>query len=135
MKTNLEELVKIYLDIRNERDRVLKEYESKDADLEKDMNEVEKMILAVCNEVNANSIKTTYGTVMRKLNERFFCSDWDNFHKFVLDNEAPQLLEKRIHQSNFKQFMSEHEGDGLPPGVNVMREYAISVRKSSSATQ
>lgn len=135
MKSNLEELVKIYLDIRNERDRVLKEYESKDADLEKDMNEVEKMILAVCNEVNANSIKTTYGTVMRKLNERFFCSDWDNFHKFVLDNEAPQLLEKRIHQSNFKQFMSEHEGDGLPPGVNVMREYAISVRKSSSATQ
>jgi hypothetical protein len=135
MKSNLEELVKVYLDIRNERERVLKEYEAKDADLEKDINEVEKMILAVCNEVNANSIKTTYGTVMRKLNERFFCQDWDNFHKFVLDNEAPQLLEKRIHQTNFKQFMSEHEGDGLPPGVNVMREYAISVRKSSSANQ
>jgi len=41
-------------------------------------------------------------------------------------------LERRIHQGNFKQFMAEHEQDGLPPGVNVMREYAITVRRASN---
>ena len=31
----------------------------------------------------------------------------------------------------FKEFIKDHIADGLPPGVNVMREYGVSVRKSS----
>jgi len=85
----------------------------------------------MCNAVNADSIKTKHGTVMRKLNERFFCQDWENFYTFLLDNEVPHLLERRIHQGNFKEFIKDHTADGLPPGVNVMREYGVSVRKSS----
>jgi len=27
--------------------------------------------------------------------------------------------------------MSENEGDGLPPGVSVMRQFGITVRKAS----
>ena len=126
-----EQLVEAYLLIRSERDRLAREYEVADARLKEDMAKLEMVMLDLCNSVNAESIKTKHGTVMRKLNERFFCQDWDNFYRFVLDNEAVQLLERRIHQSNFKQFLSEHDGDGLPPGVNVMREYGVSVRKAS----
>jgi hypothetical protein len=132
MSVDVEELVSAYLAIRSERERILRQYEVEDANLKSDMAEIEAMMLAVCNDVNADSIKTQHGTVMRKLNERFFCNDWDGFRKFVLEHEAVELLEKRIHQGNFKQFISEHEGDGLPPGVNIMREYGISVRKSSN---
>ena len=128
---NTEALVEAYINIRNKRERLLHEYEEADKVLKADMVQLEAALLDVCNTVNADSIRTAHGTVMRKLNERFFCQDWDNFYKFVLDNEAPHLLERRIHQSNFKEFMSNHEDDGLPPGVNVMREYGVSVRKSS----
>lgn len=132
-KVNVEELVIAYLAVRTERERLLRDYEAADATLKQDLEELEKIMLGVCNEVNADSIKTQHGTVMRKLNERYYCQDWENFYQFVMENNAVQLLEKRIHQGNFRQFISEHEGDGLPPGVNVMREYGISVRKSSSA--
>jgi len=132
-KVNVEELVTAYLAVRTERERLLRDYEAADATLKQDLEELEKIMLGVCNEVNADSIKTQHGTVMRKLNERYYCQDWENFYQFVMENNAVQLLEKRIHQGNFRQFISEHEGDGLPPGVNVMREYGISVRKSSSA--
>jgi len=88
-------------------------------------------MLEVCNSINADSIKTSHGTVMRKINERFFCQDWDGFYKYVLDNEAVQLLERRIHQGNFKQHLKDIEGDGLPPGVNVMREFGVTVRRSN----
>ena len=132
MSYNTEELVSAYVRIRDERARILREYEAKDAELKSDIDQIKVFLLSICNDVNANSIKTSQGTVMRKLNERFFCNDWDGFRKFVLEHQAVELLEKRIHQSNFKQFLSEHEGDGLPPGVNVMREYGISVRKSSN---
>ncbi len=131
MNVNTEELVEAYIAIRTQRELLLRNYEEQDKALKADMAQIEAVMLDVCNQINADSIKTSHGTVMRKLNERFFCQDWDNFYKFVMDQEAPYLLERRIHQSNFKEFMKDHEDSGLPPGVNVMREYGVTVRKSS----
>lgn len=128
---NTDELVEAYLSIRTQRERIAREYEAADAALKEDMSKLEAVMLDMCNAVNADSIKTKHGTVMRKLNERFFCQDWENFYKFVLYNEAPHLLERRIHQGNFKEYMKDHDNDGLPPGVNVMREFGVSVRKAS----
>jgi deoxyxylulose-5-phosphate synthase len=132
LERNLEELVKAYLTIRTERETLKNQYEANDKGLLDDMNALEKEMLVICNDTNASSIRTGSGTVIRKLNERYTTNDWDNFKKFVMDNDAVDLLERRIHQGNFKQFMSEHERDGLPPGVNVMREFGIVVRKPSN---
>jgi len=131
-ETNTEQLVETYLAIRGQREKLLREYEVADAALKVDIEKLEAALLAVCNSINADSIKTTHGTVMRKLNERYFCSDWDNFYSYVLDNEAVQLLERRIHQGNFKEHLKTTEGDGLPPGVNVMREFGVTVRKATA---
>jgi hypothetical protein len=129
---NLDELVKIYLTIRTEREKLKSSWEVKDGGLEQEMKLLEQSMLTVCNDTNASSIRTESGTVIRSLKERFTTNDWDNFKKFVLDNEAIDLLERRIHQGNFKEFMAEHQGEGLPPGVNVMREFTIVVRKPSN---
>jgi len=132
LERNLEELVKAYLTIRTERETLKNQYEANDKVLLDDMDALEKEMLVICNDTNASSIRTGSGTVIRKLNERYTTNDWDNFKKFVMGNDAVDLLERRIHQGNFKQFMSEHERDGLPPGVNVMREFGIVVRKPSN---
>ena len=131
MSVDTEQVVKAYLAIRGERDRLRNEYEANDKRLVEDLKKLEAVLLDVCNTVNADSIKTSLGTVIRKLNERYFCSDWDNFKQYVLENEAIELLERRIHQGNFKQHMEETQSDGLPPGVNVMREFGVTVRKAS----
>lgn len=130
---NAEELVNAYVAVRAEREKLLRQYEEADKALKMDLAQIEAAILDVCNTINADSIKTKHGTAMRKLNERFSCNDWENFYKFILDNEATHLLERRIHQGNIKNFLAEHDKDGLPPGINVMREFNIIVRKSSEA--
>ncbi len=129
---NLDDLVKIYLTIRTEREKLKSSWEVKDGELEQEMKLLEQTMLTVCNDTNASSIRTESGTVIRSLKERFTTNDWDNFKKFVLDNEAIDLLERRTHQGNFKEFMAEHKDEGLPPGVNVMREFTIVVRKPSN---
>ena len=129
---NLDDLVKIYLTIRTEREKLKSGWEGEDGELEQEMKLLEQSMLTVCNDTNASSIRTESGTVIRSLKERFTTNDWDNFKKFVLDNEAIDLLERRIHQGNFKEFMAEHKDEGLPPGVNVMREFTIVVRKPSN---
>ena len=128
---SLGELVKIYLTIRNERERIEAEWKAKDSELRADLSALEQQMMVVCNEQNAKSIRTDYGTVMRKLNERYTVADPESFRKFVMTNGLPELYENRIAQTNFKEFIAEHKDDGLPPGVNVMREFTISVRKPS----
>jgi hypothetical protein len=130
-KYNTEELVSAYIALRNERATLKENYEEADGKLKADMEKIEQTMLEICNEVGADSIKTTFGTVIRKVNERFYCTDWDNFKNYVLENEAVELLERRIHQGNFREHMTEIQGQGLPPGVNVMREFGITVRKAS----
>jgi hypothetical protein len=126
---DMEELVKTYLTIRNERDRIEAEYKDQDAALKAEMATLEQAMLSGCNEIKADSIKTPHGTIIKSLKERYTCSDRDNFNKFVLEHGAVELFAAHLHQNNFKEFMSERHGDGLPPGVNVMREFTITVRK------
>jgi hypothetical protein len=47
----------------------------------------------------------------------------------MLEWEAPDLLEKRIHQSNMKQFLEDNPGT-LPAGLNMDSQYTITVRRS-----
>jgi hypothetical protein len=131
MNANVEELVEVYLRIRGERERIAREYEEQDKLLKADLSELEQLMLGICNDVGADSIKTGFGTVIRTVKERAVCSDWDNFRSFVQENDLIDLLEKRIHQGNFKEFIDQHPDAGLPPGVNLMREFAVTVRKSS----
>jgi hypothetical protein len=130
-KYNTEELVSAYITLRNERAKLKEDYEEADSKLVKDMDQIEQVMLEICNEVGADSIKTQVGTVMRRVNERYYCTDWDNFKNYLLENEAVDLLERRIHQGNFREHMTDIQGQGLPPGVNVMREFGITVRKAS----
>jgi hypothetical protein len=126
---DMNELVKAYLTIRNERERIESEYKDRDTQLKADMAILEQEMLAGCNDMKVESLRTDSGTIIKSLKERFTCADRDNFNKFVLDNGAVDLFESRLHQGNFKEFMSERHHEGLPPGVNVMREFTITVRK------
>lgn len=128
---SVEEYVEIYLAIRGERERIAAEFAEKDDTLKADMAQLEAGLLDICNKVGANSINTKLGTVIRSTKERFICNDWDNFKQYVMENNAIDCLERRIHQGNFKAMMADNEGAGLPPGVNVMREFAVTVRKAS----
>jgi hypothetical protein len=51
-------------------------------------------------------------------------------YKFIREHDAPELLERRIAQGNFSQFLKE-KPDLMPAGVNVESKYSILVRRSS----
>lgn len=130
-----EHLVETYLTIRRQRETLKADYESKDSELKGDMEQISAALLDICNTTNVNGLRTSHGSVTRQVKDRFFCTDWDNFRKFVETEGSIDLLERRIHQRNFKEFMAERSGDGLPPGVNVLREFDIVVRKASSTSE
>ena len=103
-------------------------YEAKVASLKEKMDLVSSELLNVCNEQNIDSIRTPSGTVSRRVQTRYWTTDWDQLYKFVVENDVPFILEKRIHNANMKQLLEENP-DALPAGLQVDNKYVIYVRK------
>jgi len=80
---------------------------------------------------SADSIKTPHGTIIRSVKSKYWTGDWDSMYTFIKEHDAPELLERRIAQANFKEFLAQNP-DKLPEGINVDSRYAITVRRAKS---
>jgi len=126
----LDKLTEVYIKIRDTRQAKARAFEAEDKLLEEQMMMLEAQMLEICKRNNASSIRTESGTVIRQLKSRYWTNDWDSMYSFIQQNNAFGLLEKRLHQTHMKEFLSENP-DKLPMGLNVEREYTITVRRSS----
>lgn len=124
-------LAEQYISLRDKRDALRREYESKEAVIDSEMDLVRSRLLALCNDTNASSIKTANGTIIRSTTTKYWTNDWDALNKVILTFEAPYLLEKRIHQSAMRDFLEMHP-DVRPAGLNIDSKYTITVRKPST---
>jgi hypothetical protein len=50
---------------------------------------------------------------------------------YIKQHDALELLQQRIHQANFKEFIANKTEEGLPPGISALRELSVVVRKPS----
>ena len=123
-----------YIDIRSRRERLKGLYEAEDEELASQMALVESQLLEVLNSTDADSISTPTATVMRRVSKRYSTTNWDAVYKLVAKHDAFGVLEKRIHNTNMKQFLEEHP-DEYPAGLNVDSRYAVTVRRKTSTPE
>ena len=124
-----DKLAEIYIKIRDKRAEIKEKFETEDALLKEQQDLLAAEMLEVCYENNADSIKTPAGTIIRKVDTRYWTTDWDSMYQFIEEHDAYPLLEKRIHQTNLKQFLEENP-ELLPAGLQADRKYTVVVRRS-----
>jgi len=124
MKQTADKLTDIYIKMR-EAIRV-KEEEIKTIKAQQD--KITQQMLELCDEQNLDSVRTPAGTISRRVHTSYWPSDWDQMHKFLKDNDALHLLEKRMHSTNMREFL-ETNPDVAPPGLQTNRKYTITVLK------
>jgi hypothetical protein len=125
----LEKLTRIYIKMRDKKAEVSQELEEKISKIETDMKAVKAAILQHMKDIGAESLRTESGVVYRTVRTMYSTSDWESMHKFVLEHGVPDLLEKRIQQTNMKAFLEENP-DMLPPGLNANAEYSVTIKRS-----
>jgi hypothetical protein len=126
----LDRLAKVYLKIRTHLGEITKTYETEAETLKAKQHEVAMAMKDIMQATGLKSAKTDHGTVMLTTKTRYIAQDWDAMKRFVIDNDAVDLLEKRIAQKNMSEFLENNPGI-VPPGLNVMTEVDVSVRKAS----
>jgi hypothetical protein len=126
-----DKLAEIYIKIRDKRAEIKEKFEAEDALLKEQQDLLAEEMLEVCYENNADSIKTPAGTIIRKVDTRYWTTDWDSMYQFIQEHDAYPLLEKRLHQTNLKQFLEENP-ELLPAGLQADRKYTVVVRRSKA---
>lgn len=130
MEFNADQMVAVYIKMRDEKDRLTREFEERTAALKQQMDVIEQQLLELCKANGQDGGKTQHGTFTRTVKTRYWTTDWASMHRFIREHDAIDLLEQRIHQTNMKQFLTENP-DTLPEGLNVESRYAITVRRAT----
>ena len=126
---DMDKLTRAYLAIRDAKEALTDQYKKEIAGLDEQMEVIEQELLETCKNMNASSIRTPHGTIVRTVKTRYWTNDWDSMYDFIEETGAFGLLEKRIHQTHMKDFISENP-DLFPKGMNVENEYTVVVRRS-----
>ena len=124
----LKKLVRVYLKMKTKRDELTEAFKVQEKQLAEQMDMVKAALLDYCRENGVEGARTADGLFYRTSTTSYWTNDWESMGKFVVEHNVPELLEKRLHQGNVKQFMEENPDIALP-GLNADSKYNISIRR------
>jgi hypothetical protein len=128
MTIPVEKLVGAYTKIRDKRSEISAKFKEEDGNLAEQQDKIKRALLDYCKDQGVDSVRTASGLFYRTVKQRYWTSDWSSMHAFIMDHNLPEFFEKRLNQTNVRQFIEENP-DLIPAGLNVDSEYVISVRK------
>lgn len=125
---NLDDVVGKYIQLRDRKAQIKKEYSDKVEKIDEAMAKIENAILATFDKMGGvQSIRTTHGTPYISLRESVTVADRDSYFDFVREHEAWDMLESRANKTAVLQYKQEH--DELPPGLNYRAERMINIKR------
>jgi hypothetical protein len=128
---SMDVLAKCYLNLRNKIQEITKQAETQVEILKAQQEEICTEMRRRLQEQGATSLKTPHGTVMLRVDRKYYPSDWDAFSNFIKQNQCTELLEKRVAQGNLLAWIDAHP-DNVPPGLSSASQYVVTVRKPTT---
>jgi hypothetical protein len=127
---SMEEAARLYRDVEA---RVAQEealYEKKIEKHKLALKQLEVIMRAMLNQAGVQSMNVP-GVAEVKIVPKtsYSSSDWDVTYTWLVDNDVPEVLQKRIHDGNMAHWIETHPDAGLPPGISVFTEHTLKVLK------
>ena len=122
-------LTEVFFKIKAQRETLKQEFDAEDSVLERKQSKIKAVLLDHLKSTGQKSGKTDAGTFYRTVKQKYWTSDWESMHEFILENKVPEFLDKRLNQKNVREYLEENP-DKLPKGLNSDSEYVLTIRKS-----
>lgn len=126
---NINEIVNKYIQLRDLKDKLKKEYSDKVAKVDQVMDKIEAAILEHMQTEGADSIGTESGTAYKSTKTSATVQDWDEVLGFIRGEGAWHMLEHRVSKKAVEEFRTEHKD--LPPGIGWREEVSVNIRRSN----
>ena len=121
------DIVRTYMKLRNQKEQIEAEAKDSVAKLKEKMAKLEAWIKEKADADGVTSFKTDHGTAFLTTTDYANVADWDAVLDFIRENEAYDMLEKRISKLAVRGYIETNKA--VPPGVNYGTKLEVNIRK------
>ena len=126
--TDINAIVAHYITMRDHRAKLDAEHKARVGEIDAQMKNAEIFLLDHMNSTNQRNAGFTNGTVI--ISDKVLPSfeDKNTTMQFIKETDNMGLLSVRLSSTAVKEFMENNNGQ-LPPGVKVITERSVSIRR------
>ena len=127
MSVTVDDVVAAYLKLRNKKESIEAETKEQVKVLKEKMEQFEAWIKEQADAQGVTSFKTKHGTAFLTTTDYANVADWDAVLGFIRENDAYDMLEKRISKVAVRGYIDATKA--VPPGVNYGTKLEVNIRK------
>ena len=127
MTVNVDDVVATYMKLRSQKEAIEAEVKDRVSGIKAKMEKLEAWIKEQADAQGVTSFKTKHGTAFLTTTDYANVGDWDAVLGFIRENEAFDMLEKRISKIAVRGYIEANKA--VPPGVNYGTKLEVNIRK------
>ncbi len=127
MTVNVDDVVATYMKLRSQKEAIEAEVKDRVSGIKAKMEKLEAWIKEQADAQGVTSFKTKHGTAFLTTTDYANVADWDAVLGFIRENEAFDMLEKRISKIAVRGYIDANKA--VPPGVNYGTKLEVNIRK------
>ena len=129
----VDKVIGTYIELRNKKESIEATAKEKVAKIKEQLSKLEVWIKEKADTDGVDSFKTSNGTAFLKTTDYAQVADWDAVLEFIKDNDAFDLLEKRVSKTAVRAYIEADKS--VPSGINYGTRLDVNVRKPASKVE
>jgi hypothetical protein len=127
MTVNVDDVVATYMKLRSQKEAIEAEVKDRVSTIKAKMEKLEAWIKEQADAQGVTSFKTKHGTAFLTTTDYANVADWDAVLGFIREQEAFDMLEKRISKIAVRGYIEANKA--VTPGVNYGTKLEVNIRK------
>lgn len=129
----IDDIVALYVRLRNEKSAIRAKLDEEVGKIDAKLDKLEAWIKNKADEQGVTSFKTNHGTAFLTTVDYASVEDWDAVLKFVKDNDAFDIFEKRVSKTAVRGYIDSTKS--VPSGVLYGTRLEVNVRKPTKKVE
>lgn len=130
---NVGDVIRTYMALRTQKSAIEGEMKAKVDAIKDKMEKIEAWLKVKADEQGVTSFKSEWGTAFLTTVDFANVADWDAMLQFVRDNDAYDMLEKRVSKVAVRGYIEANKT--VPPGVNYGTKLEVNIRKPGAKAE
>jgi hypothetical protein len=127
MELSTDKVIETYLKLRAKKEAIESEAKEKVVEIKANLLKLEAYLKEKMDAEGETSKKTPFGTAFITTTDFAQVGDWDATLSFIKENEAWDMLEKRVSKTAVRGYIDANKA--VPDGVNYGTRIDVNVRK------
>lgn len=124
---NIADVIKTYRKLRDQKESIEAEVKERVVQIKTKLEKLEAYLKEQMDAQGLTSFKSPDGTAFLTTTDYANVANWDDTLGFIIENEAYDMLEKRVSKTAVRGYIDKHKA--IPPGVTYGTKIEVNVRK------